>query len=469
MVENFNQIDGVFRSKLGDYTESAPEGVWENIEGALNARKSAKRITFLRMAAAIAAFAVVGSSYLYLTKNNQENSKEQAVAEVNKKENILNNKAKDGLTYNEVEIASVEHLTADNNEQKILNANSEVSKDKPQNLFSEILIADNVQDKNQGNREGIEKVEQKEISLRFKKVEAVLIDPREEKINAVLNSMPDLYNSLAINNDLEALEKENTKWSVGGDFSPLYSYRYIAETGGTYTKDYYNNSENAIMSYTGGLNIQYKAIDRLTIQAGVYYTTMGQSIDYMAVYSNAAYNMVAEEYKDRFINSYNISNSTGEIAFNSPYVIVDEKLGRVDNLTDSKGVADVSDPIYSNLDAEIQQNFQYVEVPFLLRYKIIDKNIDLNLIGGFGANFLIGNDVYLRYGSNKEIIGETTGVNSINYNGTFGLGIEYPLFDRLNLKIEPSIKYYINEINSSSSVESHPYSIGIYTGFNYSF
>ena len=68
---------------------------------------------------------------------------------------------------------------------------------------------------------------------------------------------------------------------------------------------------------------------------------MGQSIDYMAVYSNAAYNMVAEEYKDRFINSYNISNSTGEIAFNSPYVIVDEKLGSFDNLNDSKEIEDV--------------------------------------------------------------------------------------------------------------------------------
>jgi hypothetical protein len=41
--------------------------------------------------------------------------------------------------------------------------------------------------------------------------------------------------------------------------------------------------------------------------------------------------------------------------------------------------------------------------------------------------------------------------------------------DKINIRIEPSIKYYLNELNSSSPIESHPYSIGFYTGINYSF
>jgi hypothetical protein len=144
----------------------------------------------------------------------------------------------------------------------------------------------------------------------------------------------------------------------------------------------------------------------------------------MSVYANSAYDMVAEEFKDRFINSYSIENSSGDLSFNSSHVIIDGKSIRVNNHSSSKGVADITDPNFTNLEAEIQQSFQYVEVPVLLRYTLIDKNIDLNIIGGFGANFLIGNNVYINYAGNKEVIGETAGVSSVNYNGTIGFGIE---------------------------------------------
>ena len=49
----------------------------------------------------------------------------------------------------------------------------------------------------------------------------------------------------------------------------------------------------------------------------------------MSVYSNHAYDLVADDYKDRYVNSYNIENSTGDLSFNSKYVIVDNKSARV--------------------------------------------------------------------------------------------------------------------------------------------
>jgi hypothetical protein len=196
---------------------------------------------------------------------------------------------------------------------------------------------------------------------------------------------------------------------------------------------------------------------------------MGQSLDYMSVYSNAQYYIVDEQYKDRLVNSYAIENSAGEFAIKSEYVFVDNKGARVENLSSTKGEADVSDPIYSNLNAEIEQKFQYVEVPFLMRYKVVDRTIDINILGGFGANFLVGNDVLLNYGSTKEVIGTMNGLNAVNYTGTIGFGIEYPVMKRINIHLEPSFRYYLNEMNSNSTVESHPYSFGIFTGINYSF
>lgn len=470
MGANFDHIDGVFRNKLKDFSRPAPDGLWDNIEYSLTSRKSIKRFRYYKIAAAIVALAVIGSTFLYIS-NNKPDTETFTVSESFSSPEQVNNEIieKEVKKENLYLSTSKEKAEKQLSTQETLLAKPELVQKKSEQVIEEKKIDALVGEKKQEKVARIEKLENMRITLNFKSNEPQLIDVREKKVESIKYSLPDLHNFYALNEAVETHKDEKQKWAIGGEFSPLYSYRHIVETGGSYDKDYYNDSENAIMSYTGGINIQYKAIDRLTIQAGVYYTTMGQSFDYVAVYANAAYDMVSAEYQDRFINSYNISNSIGNVSFNSPYVVIDEKLGRVNNFTDSKGSPDVSDPIYSNLNAEIQQSFQYVEVPFLLRYKLIDKNIDLNLIGGVGANFLIGNDVYLKYSGSKEIIGETQGVSTVNYNGTFGLGIEYPLMNKLNLRLEPSVKYYINEINSSSSVESHPYSIGIYTGINYSF
>lgn len=471
MGANFDHIDGVFRGKLKDFSHPAPDGLWDNIEYSLTSRKSVKRFKYYKIAAAIVALAVIGSTFLYISSNKLDIEESLAVSE-----NITNpEQIPDEVIKDKSENVNLNSGTSKEKPEKQLNKlqpllnNAELVQEKLEQVIEEEEVNILTGEKQQEEVDRIEKLENMRIALNFNSNKPQLVDVREKKVESIIYSLQDLHNFYALNEAVETYKEEKQKWAIGGEFSPLYSYRHIVETGGSYDKDYYNDSENAIMSYTGGINVQYKAIDRLTIQAGVYYTTMGQSFDYVAVYANAAFDMVSVEYQDRFINSYNISNSIGNVSFNSPYVVIDEKLGRVNNFTDSKGSPDVSDPIYSDLNAEIQQSFQYVEVPFLLRYKLIDKNIDLNLIGGVGANFLIGNDVYLKYSGSKEIIGETQGVSTVNYNGTFGLGIEYPLMNKLNLRLEPSVKYYINEINSNSSVESHPYSIGIYTGINYSF
>ncbi|HAF31294.1 MAG TPA: hypothetical protein DCG75_19830 [Bacteroidales bacterium] len=467
MGVNFEQMDRYFKKQLRNYTQSAPGDVWENIELALNSNQKAKRIIIYKIAAAIAAFAIIGSGFLYFSPISNNIDQNEMIVENNSllnstHETEIHNQGvgeKQDLVSTETSITSGIDVKTD-----VVNTELITKAELP---IREAILTDSKIEKRTDN---LEKLTQKKIIISEEIVALAIIDNRVQNVKSYLNTLPDIYTAYTLNDLFETKETKNNKWVLGGEFSPLYSYRHIAETGGdTYSKDFYNSTENPIMSYTGGLNLQYKTPGRFTIQAGVYYTTMGQSMDYMSVYSNSAYNLVDEEYKDRFISSYSITNSVGNVSFNSPYVIVDEKSARVINNSDNKATVDLSDPIFNNLSAEIQQNFQYVEVPVLMRYKLIDKNVDINLVGGFGANFLVGNDVILKYGSNKEIVGQTNGVNSINYNGTLGFGIEYPLMDKLNIRLEPSIKYYLNEINSSSSVESHPYSIGIYTGINYSF
>lgn len=466
MSENFEQLDGVFRKQLSDFSQSVPGEVWGKVEQALDSQRIRKKgVTIYKIAAAILAFTVIGSGYLYWQANTGKKVGHLAVV----KDAIQQKIVKKTIPNHD---EGVKDIYSNNNKPKLqhvenkkLMAKVESIEKKSSSVETVIPSKESIEPK----EVSFERIKEKQISITTNKISLAIVDTRAQKVKSILNTLPDIYSSYALN-DLTQPEKDRTvKWALGGEFSPLYSYRNITSSGGGHNQNYYNSVEKPIMSYTGGLNVQYKAVGRITIQAGVYYTTMGQSLDYMAVYANSAYNLVNDKQKGRFINVYSIDNSLGDVSFNSPYVIVDEKSARVNNLSTIKGVADVSEPIYNNLDAEIQQYFRYVEVPFLMRYKLIDKNFDLNIIGGFGANFLVGNDVYLKYGDNKEIIGETNGVSSINYNGTIGFGIEYPLLDRINFRLEPSVKYYLNEINSKSEVESHPYSIGIYTGISYSF
>jgi len=462
MSENLKNIDIIYRKELRNYSQSVPEDVWGNIEQELNKQNSKNHLSFYKIAAAIISFTLIGSIYLYMNRDgNLENNsiaQDQSTNEIvtkPEKKNLISLSDKEDNVFVKKET-----------EEKEIRSKVFIADNRPEKKEAYQEKIENVEENFKRESTGLSRIESYPILLAFERSEREIIDNRKEKIKSLINTIPNVNNNIALNNFSDQPTKDNNKWAFGGEFSPLYSYRHVSETP---NKEFYDEVESPVISYSGGLNLQYKPLKRLSVQIGVYYSTMGQALDNMTVYENSAFSLVPDEYKERYITDYALENSTGGITLNSAYVFVDERADRVSNLTNSKSNVDVSNPVFNNLEAEIQQNFQYIEVPFLLRYKLIDKIIDVNFVGGVGANFLIGNNVYLTYGDSKESIGYTEGVRDVNYNGTLGLGFEYPLLNRINIRFEPSIKYYLNEINPASAIESHPYSLGFYTGINYSF
>jgi hypothetical protein len=104
-----------------------------------------------------------------------------------------------------------------------------------------------------------------------------------------------------------------------------------------------------------------------------------------------------------------------------------------------------------------------------VRYKIIDKTIDLNLIGGVSYNLLVNNSVYTMVDGSKYTIGETEKLNPLSISSTLGMGMEYNLSEKLSLNVEPTLRYYLNPVSGSAGVGVHPYSFGIFSGFSYKF
>jgi hypothetical protein len=263
-------------------------------------------------------------------------------------------------------------------------------------------------------------------------------------------------------------EKDN-RWLLGSEVAPLYSYRKIES-------DYLdksavrnmNNSEQGLIALAGGLRVGYSTGRRLSVQSGLYYSRYGQqknnseaiSVDQFAYLDNPNVTYLA------------IPNSTGTISAKvsntSRYenVITSSSGNKADFYNNSGFPALSVDNIkVSEENITAIQYFDYLELPVTVKYKIIDRKISFSLLGGLITNFLVNNSVQLKQDGNRESFGTTTDINKVNYQGSVGLGLDYPLMERLAISLEPRFRYYLNPIDQKYNV--HPYSFGIFAGISY--
>jgi hypothetical protein len=101
-----------------------------------------------------------------------------------------------------------------------------------------------------------------------------------------------------------------------------------------------------------------------------------------------------------------------------------------------------------------------------MRYKFIDKAIDVNLVGGLSYNMLLDNSVYA---GENYYVGETEGLNPVSVSSSLGMGMEYSFSKKLSFNIEPTLRYYFNPFSNVGGADSHPYTFGLFSGFSYKF
>jgi hypothetical protein len=129
MSEDLKNIDIIYRKELRNYSQSAPEDVWGNIEQELNKQKSKNYLSFYKIAAAIISLTLIGSIYLYTNrdgnlKNNsiaQDQSTNEIVTKTEKKDLISLNDKEENIFVkdeNEKKEISSEILIADNRPEK---------------------------------------------------------------------------------------------------------------------------------------------------------------------------------------------------------------------------------------------------------------------------------------------------------------------------------------------------------------
>lgn len=474
MKQEFNNIDELFRAELNDYSPAVPEDAWENIALSLAqpARKKAGFFVFhnWKIAASVALLISGGglATYIFLNKpaavntiaetpvvNESQRFENESAAQNNtilQNQGPISGKAETGnktTTFASVEKPAIENNssgitapTIDNNPDNTGTANSEPS------LLNE-LVTENEKDPN---------------------VASINTDnPSQQLVQEIKEPQPETQaENYTWNTITENQTDRSGKWIVGGQAGPQYSYR-------TLSSDYYsssmidqnNNSESGVVAFAGGVQVEYKTSKRFSIQSGIIYSKMGVE-------------QIASSTERYPVNNPSASPTEGETASidnASNYVFPNSavRIGPKNNNSLSRSDAlgnytNYFDQMPENTMEEIPswRNYEYIEVPVMARYAVIDRKINLQILGGFSTNILINNSISVQTPDNTTNL-ETQYVNTINYSSTLGIGLSYDITGQLIMSVEPQFKYFLNNQIYNSNVDLHPYSLGVFTGVKYLF
>lgn len=257
--------------------------------------------------------------------------------------------------------------------------------------------------------------------------------------------------------------KETQRWSVAALVSPAYYMNM--KSGSNEFADQILNDDQSLMSYSGGVALSYKINNRFSVQSGLYYSTFGHELEGISAFSGFGdYNTVKGSH------AFAVLTARGTVYTDNADIYLSDRLS--ENRVFTRYTGDILDPVKAdlqNIGTSLLQSYSYLEMPIMLRYKVIDRAIDFNIIGGLSSNRLVSNSVFASSDNGKYEIGSTDGLNLWTFSSTLGMGMEYSVSRNLSLNLEPTIRYFLNSSNNIPGVKLHPYSFGVFTGLSYKF
>lgn len=250
------------------------------------------------------------------------------------------------------------------------------------------------------------------------------------------------------------------RFLVGASMSPAMGF---SRSGNNQRLAELISSERSRPSYSTGVTVGYKISDRLTIQSGIGMASIGQTISDVNVYAG-----LSDFYAVKSSYLYSVETSSGTILAGNTDLYLTDSRDRVGTLVQGN-MADPSKYELTQVGSDIQQVFRYLEMPVVLRYKVIDRKLGLNLSGGVAYGLLVDNAAYTGEGSDLIRVGHTEGINIHNISSQLGLGMEYDLSRKITFNLEPVFRYYMTPLSDITGSLYKPYSLGFWSGFSFKF
>jgi len=481
MKEKDEHIDIYFKDGLEYFEDTPGPDVWNNIADKLGHKKKRKLVPFIsRIAAGILVVVSLGLGYYFLNKKSPEILTESV------EKTVAPEKEEAATSSSDITASAAKEMPGTNLSGKplLVDQDEQITGNdipaSPQSISEDRLAESLIPEK------PVEK-DYSESRDKLVRLEIISVNEIENKVEEDIKSAgiieyrpveePLIYADYLTEDNI-VTEKERThdsRWTVGGQLAPLYSYRNVSSDYlDSYVKDQINSKESGLITYAAGINVAVSPGRRLTIQSGLYYSKYGQQTDAVNVFTTTdespEYGWGLDNNPEETTTTTNvlISQSIGTVSSNDDLLKFNQSINASMNNSDELRYFNVPSTEIDN-NASATQYFEYLEIPLVIKYKLIDKKVDFNILSGVSTHFLIGNDLYLDYANTNSRFSEKVTVNTINYSSSLGIGIEYPILSRLILNIEPKFKYYINPLVKNPSYNIHPYSLGIFTGISYIF
>ena len=464
-------LDELFRSKLLNFEQEPPAYLLENVLSGVAGKRRNRKIVFWKLTGVAAALLLAFiAGWQINIRNGQEIS--QAVRISKQIAPEVSPEKHSGFSAGQT-IKEKPQLAVVNSDSRI---KTHVSKPINENLNSKnsaatiepTLIAENNErmllKPLQSIYRTIRKDNKPANSLQKIKAKSETTDWAEKTIDQQIIEQ-NRQTILAQNS-----ENRKGRWLVGAQVSPEYSVSRSSHTQ-VYASNMLNSSSSNPVDLGGGVTVQYKAGKRWSVQSGIYYSGMGQNSGNTSATTGKEYALASSDRGAAYFNTnVSIDPNSNKMSMNSTAGVIEFKgipsgivlRTNIENKNLASNAAVVS-------DARFIQNFEYIEIPLYLRYTLIDSRFDVEMLGGFSSNVLVGNQTYMESNNNKSLVGKTKDMETLNYSGTLGIGLKYGISKRIFLNVEPRIKYYLNSLNSNSAVNYKPYSIGVYSGLSYEF
>ncbi|MCF8367506.1 MAG: outer membrane beta-barrel protein [Bacteroidales bacterium] len=474
MISDKRHIDKLFKDGLAQYREKPSIHAWDRLDKSLGSVNQKKAFFYFRWAAAVVLlFLAFGAGYYFANLNSIETlvqKEDPNTTDVNDNK-YVNEFKKNQSTFLPENQQIITSALPDKDESYISdNASSAKSKSGNQDLFENTAKLFANQSLIQNLEESDRAIEQSLIRMNqlvFKQNELFNFTPAGLSKTISIrqtNHLPFIpkpdaeFERIVYENDFFGKTKNQpgSKWSLGATFAPTYSYRDIStnySSGGAAQiseEENFNRNEESLLSYSGGINVDYKVSPKLYLQSGLYLSQIGQV-------NNDA--LKFEQSSDQYL-LYAINTSTGPI--NIVFEKVPDDVRKIDPPKDTLENIDIA-------NVKIIQQFGLFEIPVMLKYKLLNKKLSVNLSGGLSPAYLLRDNTYLEYNSEKYDIGNSSNLNSFIVNSSLGLGLEYLFTKKFSFSFEPTFKYALNPINKNSQFDYHPYYFSWFTGIKYSF
>jgi len=479
MQVNDNDMDELFARKLGNMEVAPPEDGWARIETELNRRSLMTRKYWLA-AASFALVLSVTATMVYIQtdvrtdqattvsvhENTSQNSQIQpstiddshAVQQEDNRfteSNISKRQSENGISIPQVEIAiNTQNDADDSDNREDINSNPNIS--VYVDSWDELRLAQPV------------KVDWgKIVSNKVAQLKMKIPGGKTEEMVAVTAKGLPVYDEIGYVDFTNFAPKSQPRkrWEITGQFAPVHSYRAISAVPNGIRKSDFDDAESPLLAYSGGINVSYRAFNRWSVQTGVFYSQMGQSINNVIPVTNmyAAVSSSGNPYTKNFVRT-----STGSVSVASN-LKSDANTTYASYFNAESPTANSAANITSPTKYRLFERFDYLEIPLILRYRIFDRKLNLHVSGGMSANMLINNNVFVDNGSEIVKGGTILMARPVNYSGILGLGFGYQINRSLSVGFEPYFKYYLQSYTTSSQIDSNPYALGVFTGLVYRF